>query len=346
MTISRRDFLRLTALAGVAKTVGACCDTVEPNYDQNLCPPEDARPGVKYILQYDPTADDCPAPGTEQLEVGCMDNTVIHAPAHYHEAIEAQLEFLLQISDTAQIQQIKAIQFIRMNNECGWGSGFYGRTDGNHVFLQDGMFRDEFWPSELPPPYHGVHPAFPEWGADHVLAHEIGHTLDMIKWCGDNLAYFKRHNLLPDERYGDPDTFTEWLMDRYAHMTENLYYIERDEDESPVFRDFIKPSMERGEVEVATVRRIMGEDLLTIVDESASLHNKQVDFFIGVGALDAALKEDLDQATLSQRLHDLYDRQRQNALDELPATSGFIQQGLVLRPEMPVMRCGTINYQL
>ena len=340
MRIHRRHFLRLAASAAAVKALSSCCSVVDPNYKQILCTPEGA------VLFYDPAAANCSAPGTEELSMGCMENTLIHAPEAYHDQVEEQLEFLLGISDRDQIQQLKTIQFVDLDdNACNLGQGFYGKTNGNDVFLQDGIFRDEFWPSVFHPPYHGVHPGFPEWGIDHVLAHEIGHTLEMMRWCGDNLAYFKRHGLLPDDRFEEPGLFLEWLMDRYAHMTENLWYVDQDSDEHPVFRDFIRPSMEAGEVDANTVRRIMSEDLLTYVDELAGGHNKTVDFFIGVGALDAALREDLDQATLSQRLHDLYDRQRQNALDELPATSGFIQQGLVLRPEIPVMRCGTRPYR-
>lgn len=167
---------------------------------------------------------------------------------------------------------------------------------------------------------------FADSGADHTLGHEIGHVLlDEILLAMDEEQV---NELAPPSRYCLSGR-KHRLIDRYGFFVEMKYMVEHPQEfeTNPFFKEDLLPylgkRLREHPEEIARIKREISswDNVMTfILGQEKDYHDKQLDFFRGVGALSSA--EKLRYNAIVPVLREIVRKQQENALQKLDELKG------------------------
>ena len=278
---------------------------------------------------------------TPDLPEGCEDqenitrtfeNIEINAPEAIQSEIASHLFFLQEFSGEHIVNLInRIIIFDPIREDCVcdghpelWGGdpleSLGGFTDGfGEVYLRSEIImRNEFyWQSRFRLPYTTAD--FTGYGGQaYTLSHELWHniTLQLL----DREAIYTRYN---NEEYNQEEInnhfdFEEWLANEYANFAMAAYLIRLNLPSSPVFEQFILPSLSAGEVTKERVIELLdGNSDYYPICSTRLCHERRLSVFFELGVINTQFEDMLTYDNIINSHHEMYQRWREHANDVL-----------------------------
>lgn len=253
----------------------------------------------------------------------------INAPDRIQSEIAAHLHFLQDFSGEEVVNLINRItvydpyQETCVRHEELAALGGFTNGEGDIYLRSEIVTRNKhYWPSTFTLPYTLAF--FASYGGQaNILSHEVWHTIS--RKLGDLGEICQKYT---DNRYewsihttSDCQDLDERIANDYARYGMAAYLLQLNLPSSPVFEQFLLPSLRAGEVskeEITTV--ITGEDQVIPVTNSKEAHERCLSLFIDRGFIRSPFAETLSYNNILQGFHEMYSRWREHADEVLRQT--------------------------
>ncbi|MFH1333012.1 MAG: hypothetical protein ABIH53_02125 [archaeon] len=152
-------------------------------------------------------------------------------------------------------------------------------------------------------------------GPDHVLGHEYAHILFqhmLEEMCREDF------NGLASEDYElSDDLRSHYIVDSYSRFIEIMHARDYVPEGNRYFERDIVPVVRKRPDLIWRARIIVNSWNLDSLRDSALYHDNQLDFFIGLGAINSVYRDMLSKENVFPFMYGLLEIQKVNALDEL-----------------------------